>query len=389
LRINTELKTIVIIVASPLNEDIIKRIGFHSFKKKMNLIIFDCLPWIRKKVIPNNLQYLNFDIITIKDYIDFKKNIITLKCDFLIDFIGYNKHTRDIQICCKSNKILFISQSLYPIPTPIVRSNVFKSLIYSPRATINKIYSLIKRSIFNQLPLDPDISLLVGDLSVNHLNINSRHKIFTTSQSWYDIEKEKKLISLKNKCPKNYILFIDDCISQSIDFVLTDQKSIISPTEYYILLNNFFNKIEQELSMPVIIAGHPNGKYIDHYANFFNSRNVFFDTTASLTINADIVLTHYSTAINYAILSKKSIILMNFDKLQKSYQGLILQNIAKILNCKIIEIDKPLKLSKELLISPINKTSYKLFIKNYISNEIIINKLGQFENLINYLLKLK
>ena len=80
---------------------------------------------------------------------------------------------------------------------------------------------------------------------------------------------------------------------------------------------------------------------------------------------------------------------MNFDKLQKSYQGLILQNIAKILNCKIIEIDKPLKLSKELLISPINKTSYKLFIKNYISNEIIINKLGQFENLINYLLKLK
>ena len=170
---------------------------------------------------------------------------------------------------------------------------------------------------------------------------------------------------------------------------MTDQKSIISPTEYYILLNNFFNKIEQELSMPVIIAGHPNGKYIDHYANFFNSRNVFFDTTASLTINADIVLTHYSTAINYAILSKKSIILMNFDKLQKSYQGLILQNIAKILNCKIIEIDKPLKLSKELLISPINKTSYKLFIKNYISNEIIINKLGQFENLINYLLKLK
>ena len=243
MRINTELKTIVIIVASPLNEDIIKRIGFHSFKKKMNLIIFDCLPWIRKKVIPNNLQYLSLDIITIKDYIDFKKNLITLKCDFLIDFIGFNKHTRYIQKCCKSNKILFISQSLYPIPTPIVRSNVFKSLIYSPRATINKIFSLIKRLIFNQLPYDPDISLLVGDLSVNHLNINSRHKIFTTSQSWYDIEKEKKLISLKNKCPKNYILFIDDCISQSIDFVLTDQKSIISPSEYYILLNNFFNKM--------------------------------------------------------------------------------------------------------------------------------------------------
>ena len=81
MRINTELKTIVIIISSPINEDIIKRIGFHSFKKKMNIIIFDCLPWIRKKVIPNNLQYLNFDIITIKDYIDFnqlKQNISQL-----------------------------------------------------------------------------------------------------------------------------------------------------------------------------------------------------------------------------------------------------------------------------------------------------------------------
>lgn len=386
---NIKLKTIVIILASPLNEDILKRIGFHSFKNKMNIIIFDCLPWIRKKVIPNNFQYLSLDVITIKDYIDFKKNLTKLKCDFLIDFIGFHKQTKYIQKCCKTNKILYISQSLYPIPTPIVRSNAFKSLIYSPRATINKIYSLIKRLIFNQIPLDPDISLLVGDLSVNHLNINSRHILFTTSQSWYDIEIEKKLISLKNAYPKNYILFIDDCISQSIDFVLTDQKSIISPSEYYILLNNFFNKIEEELSMPVIIAGHPNGKDIEHYANFFNSRNVFFDSTASLTINADIILTHYSTAINYAILSKKRIILMNFDRLQKSYQGLILQNIAKILNCKIIEIDKPLKLSREFLITPINETSYKLFVKNYISNEKVINKLGQFENLINYLIKLK
>jgi hypothetical protein len=80
---------------------------------------------------------------------------------------------------------------------------------------------------------------------------------------------------------------------------------------------------------------------------------------------------------------------MNFYKLQMSYQGLILQNIAKILNCIIIDIDKPLKLNKEILTYSINKSSYKLFIKNYISNEKIINKLGQFENLINYINKIK
>ena len=105
---NIKLKTIVIILASPLNEDILKRIGFHSFKNKMNLIIFDCLPWIRKKVIPNNFQYLSLDVITIKDYIDFKKNLTKLKCDFLIDFIGFHKQTKYIQKCCKTNKILYI-----------------------------------------------------------------------------------------------------------------------------------------------------------------------------------------------------------------------------------------------------------------------------------------
>jgi hypothetical protein len=389
LKINTSLKTIIIIVASPLNEDIIKRIGLHAFEKKMNVVIFDCLPWVRKKVISNNYQNLSLNIIVINDYIEFKKNITSLNCHFLIDFIGFDKHTRDIQTCCKSNKILYITQSLHPIPTPILRSNALKSFIYSPKATINKIYSLGKRLIFNQIPINPDISFLVGDLSVNHLNKHSIHRIFTTSQSWYDIENQKKLKTINNLCPQNYILFIDDCLSQSVDFILTNQKSIITPDEYYILLNNFFDKIEFEFNIPIIIAGHPNGKYIENYANYFNNRTLIFDSTASLTLNADLVLTHYSTAINYAILSEKRIILMNFYKLQMSYQGLILQNIAKILNCIIIDIDKPLKLNKEILTYSINKSSYKLFIKNYISNEKIINKLGQFENLINYINKIK
>ena len=106
MKINTNLKTIIIIVASPLNEDIIKRIGFHSFEKKMNVVLFDCLPWIRKKVISNNYQNLSLNIIVINDYIQFKKNITSLNCHFLIDFIGFDKHTRNIQTCCKSNKIL-------------------------------------------------------------------------------------------------------------------------------------------------------------------------------------------------------------------------------------------------------------------------------------------
>lgn len=389
MKINTNLKTIIIIVASPLNDDIINRIGFHSFEKKMNVVIFDCLPWIRKKVISNNYQNSSLNIIVINDLIEFKKNITSLNCHFLIDFIGFDKHTRFIQTCCKSNKILYITQSLHPIPTPIFRSNALKSFIYSPKVTINKIYSLGKRLIFNQIPINPDISFLVGDSSVNHLNINTKHKIFTTSQSWYDIEKQKKIKTKNILCPQNYILFIDDCISQSIDFVLTDQKSIITPDEYYILLNNFFDKIEFELNIPVIIAGHPNGKHIENYANFFNNRTLIFDSTASLTLNSDLVLTHYSTAINYAILSEKRIILMNFYKLQMSYQGLILQNIAKIIKCKIIDIDKPFKLNKEFLTYTINQSSYKFFIKNYISNEKIINNLGQFENLINYLIKIK
>ena len=387
MRINTKLNKIVIIVASPLNEDIIKRIGFHSFEKQMNVIIFDCLQWVRKKIISNDFQYTNLNVIEIKNHIDFKKNLTKFKCHFLIDFIGFDKQTRYIQKCCKSNKILYISQSLHPIPTPILKSSIFNSFINSPTVTINKIYSMVKRFIFNQLPIDPDISLLVGDSSVNHLNKNSKHRIFTTSQSWYDLENQKKLTVSKKLTPPNYILFIDDCISQSIDFALTGQKSIISPIEYYDLLNNFFNNIELTFSMPVIIAGHPNGKYIEHYADFFNKRDLYFDSTASLTLNADIILTHYSTAINYAILSEKRIILMNFDKLQNSYQGLILQNIAKILKCRIIDIDKPLKLNREFLKSPIDKSSYNMFIKNYITNEKVINNFGQFENLINYINK--
>jgi hypothetical protein len=384
-----KVQNFALILASPINEDILKRIGAFDFDANFNLTILDCVDWIRENKNFDSQISSRLNIIRISTKNDFKNVFSKFHFDILFDFIGYCSFTRYIQDICSEYNILYISHSLYPVPSPIIKSNFLNSLLISPKQSILKFYKFCLRSILNQQPKAPDVSYVVGNAGINHLNSRSKNIIFTTSQSWYDIEFSKNATNSSLKLPDNFILFIDDCISQSIDFQLTNSKSIISPLKYYPLLNNFFNKLESELCLPIVVAGHPNGKEIIGYKDSFCGRPVFFDSTAFLCVKSNLVLSHYSTAINYAVLVEKPLILLNFEDLKSTYQGLILKNLSLLLKCIVLDIDRAstINFSDIALYQKfdVDRKAYQNFVREYISNEANINTIGPYDNLIKFI----
>lgn len=54
------------------------------------------------------------------------------------------------------------------------------------------------------------------------------------------------------------------------------------PSDYFMQMNHFFNRIEEKLSCKVIIAGHPAVEDRQSYCTYFNGRKVVYDNTMVL-----------------------------------------------------------------------------------------------------------
>lgn len=163
----------------------------------------------------------------------------------------------------------------------------------------------------------------------------------------------------------NYILFLDIYLPHHIDFV-THKIKTIDPTIYYKKLNSFFDILEKQLNMPVVIAAHPKS----NYKNEFLNRKCIINETPNLVKNSFLVLNHYSSSVSYAILSQKPIIYFYSEEflikntfLFKIYKRILFQsNYFKTL---AINIDE----SIEIPIPVIDKQRYKEFVSNYILSQ--------------------
>jgi hypothetical protein len=117
-------------------------------------------------------------------------------------------------------------------------------------------------------------------------------------------------------------------------------KKTIDKDIYYQKINNFFNRIESDLKLPVIIAAHPKALKYKEY-NYFNSRKVIFNETDKLVSHASFVMAHHSTSVFFTAMYRKKIIFLVFDEFIHTFHSEyeIIKMYANMLNGNIIFLD--------------------------------------------------
>jgi hypothetical protein len=378
-----------------LTQNIYDRIGAEIISGYFDVVIIDCLEWIRQydqKPAYNEMQSENIHKVDSESA--FREVFRRTLPSFVLDFVGRGEFTRKIQETCREFNALYITHLLTPFPNPISQKNFRRSFISEPVATLNKVFRYILRQFFEDRPLPPDIALLAGSESSNAWTETAKNKIFTATPGYFELNRIQKSIE-DNKItipgvPKSeYILFIDDCLAMSFDFVLGAHKPIVEPSEYFPVLRQFFSRLESRFKMPVVIAAHPNGKEFHGYKDYFGERMVLFDATAELSLNCLFAMTHYSSAITYPVLLRKPILLLNSRKLKKQAQGIAINYIAALLQCPQVSIDEDLD-SLELArldASSVSESCYKAYQEKYITNAVPMDN-NPFEPLLKYLTSL-
>lgn len=168
---------------------------------------------------------------------------------------------------------------------------------------LNLLY-LNKKEDFSQ----PDLLFLTG-------NITSVNKVRTVSLDFFDVEEYERLLLHADKPLINgsYFVFLDVMFASHPDFKRLNIKTIDEKI-YFGKMRSFFDNLEKFYNKPVVIASHPKANYSDEYGN----RTIIKDATARLVKDSDLVITHGSLSISYALLAQKPLLYVYFDEMLKT-----------------------------------------------------------------------
>ncbi|MBT3553019.1 MAG: hypothetical protein HOO19_13995 [Rhodospirillaceae bacterium] len=104
-------------------------------------------------------------------------------------------------------------------------------------------------------------------------------------------------------------VFIDEFLPFHPDLSMMGVGAPMEAEPYFACLRALFDRIEDELGLRVVIAACPHADYDKREDDFFGGREVIFSKTAELVAKSRMVIAHRSTAINFAVLFRKPVMI--------------------------------------------------------------------------------
>ena len=208
----------------------------------------------------------------------------------------------------------------------------------------------------------PNLAFTSGIVGKKLSKSNGSKKIIESHNLDYDnfIKiKKKKIIK------KNFAVYVDQDFANNDDLNSNNKK--FSNKNFENKIKYFLNDLNQKI-INVRIAGG-NRRRIKK--KLFNIQTKYSMTDVMIA-QSKLVIGHTSTALQYAILFEKPILLIScneFKKIEQIHKYII--NLKEIIGCQYLDIDN-LKLKK--ISFKINKDKYDQYKKNYIKTKPYDNK---------------
>jgi len=400
---SSKMPSVVILFGAPLTSQNYERLGIPYLKEHLNVIVYDCMSWLKRNTSDLNLTEVEyFSMKPIDSPASLLKNLSHDRPKYVIDAIGYNSLTNEYLKILSKFHIRYVIWSPGPIPVQgfLIRlrsvKNRTKKLISKQRNTQNNIQTESQKEMNapskNSLPLVSlerllrplnsfrgqslfkhellPISLIAGKKSkrFNPYVKKSGLILWIGSEDYYAFKHIQGELSsdqdLHEKEP--YILFIDENVPDGSDWSLLHIQPPVNGNSYFTIINEFFTKIEAEYNLKVRIAGHPSSINDTNIAVKFGGREVVFNKTALLAAQCELALLHGSTAASFAVLAKKPILILTSEELDNSHYGPFIRSLAKSLCKKPIFIDEELGMKFPRHLRESEERQYKRYEEKYL-----------------------
>jgi len=316
-----------------------ERFGIELLKKNFLIKILDITAWLNPELWKEyfNKVYKCEEYISITSKDDFLRFYSEKKIKLVIDFLGNNNKSNWIRKKLKSENSSFVRFDINLIPEEktrlIKRLKKITILFKKPKNLIFIFLNFLKSMYYSLInEYTPDYLVLGG--GAHSENKKVKNKIFAHCMDYdvyLNLKKEKKY----NKHP--YAVFLEDNMTHDSDYSISNILPPVTESEYFPTLIKFLKKFELDSGLKIKIAIHP--KSSKNFTNLLKDFECHKGNTAEIVKDSSLVLLHASTALSYAVLFSKPTLFLTSNDLSNSWIGPRINNFAKILNGKLINMN--------------------------------------------------
>ena len=377
-------KKIIFFIATVFDKRDFQRFGFEIIEKRgYKVEAWGFSPWHRPKYFKNYkspipIKFDGHRLLKTRKQIE--KHLSSLSTnDIVVDVWGIINDYPFIQDIIQKKKIPFGNLFSGSIPDSKPISNI-KSTLVSENEKSSKTKKIVKafyqkilqaNSFFMPNILNKDKPMMIPSFIIcggekanksysDFRNVNI--DVIKTHALDYDRYLEEESKNEKVDIGGNYAIFLDEDVPFHPDYLHHGIEPFCDPQNYYSELNRFFQFFEKSFGFPVLIAAHPRADYSIRGIPF-DGRKIILGKTIHCVKYSTIVLSHMSTAKNFAVLYKKPIVFIDSDKYSLRFREDILGH-ASTFGKSPVNISNDLHLNK--INGQIDKELYKSYKETYI-----------------------
>jgi hypothetical protein len=337
--------------------------------KGIDVEFWDLIPFMREhhrefnEISPKYLKELN-SIIELDELI--KKQ--TKEVVYVVLF-PLNNATKNVYIKLSNQKarIVYIDWGAMPIYTTSTQFTKIKRFVGAFRS-LNHFKLVLQSRYFlllQKLKIIKKFDIFFASGRI--LEEKPRHAEKVVSIPFADYIEYKKAEKNSKTETSRYAVFLDINLPFQSDLALAGMPQI-NPEIYYSEMNSFFDMIEVDFNVKVVIAAHPkNSLNLQH----FSSRTAKRMKTAELVRDAEFVISHQSTSISYAVLNYKPLMFIYTPTMELLYKSSIIveiKNLAQYFGSDPINSNSSLD-SGLISLPQVNKPIYDKYIEYYIASK--------------------
>lgn len=160
-------------------------------------------------------------------------------------------------------------------------------------------------------------------------------------------------------------VFLDEYLPYHPDLAAMGLESPMEAGAYFACLRRLFDRIETELGLEVVIAANPRADYSDK-PGVFGERRIVRYQTAPLVAQSRLVVAHRSTAVNFAVLFRKPLLITAMRETYRHVsQRPYFDGLSEALAQPIQYFDDPGDVDLETALT-VNDRAYDGYIDDYI-----------------------
>lgn len=138
--------------------------------------------------------------------------------------------------------------------------------------------------------------------------------------------------------PGQTAVFLEEGVTGHRDFTLLGMEPV--PEEPYLdLMRHLFDRIEERTGLRVVVAAHPNSVYSSG-SKGFGDREIVHGRTVELVAESKLVIAHVSTAVSFAVLFRKPLLLVASGTMAASGYASQADAMAGVLGLSVLTLQE-------------------------------------------------